>query len=182
MGVAVAVRRCFIHFRCHRRCDSVGNSELRAPPLCGRAPVPDLPQTHSRPPQPSVSLSDSRVFESTLPVSRPSGCAAAMALQRLAVVELQLVMHCCDLKSLLALACCSRWTLVAASDPFAWRALCRLPVPLVFPSHSSDPIADAWQWLFPPPVATRPCGRRAIGATRTAAALLRRRNRLALRW
>jgi hypothetical protein len=32
---------------------------------------------------------------------------------RLAAVELQLVMHCCDAQSLLALARCSRFTFVA---------------------------------------------------------------------
>lgn len=46
-----------------------------------------------------------------------------MSFGRLATVELQLVMHCCDRKSLLTLARCSRFTLRAASDPFAWRAL-----------------------------------------------------------
>ena len=44
-----------------------------------------------------------------------------MSLQRLATVELQLIMQCCDAQSLLALARCSRFTFAAASNPFAWR-------------------------------------------------------------
>jgi hypothetical protein len=54
-----------------------------------------------------------------------------MALDRLATVELQLVTQHCDVQSLLALARCSRFTLTAASDSFAWRALSPLPLPFV---------------------------------------------------
>ena len=46
-----------------------------------------------------------------------------MALQRLAAVELQLVMQHCDLHSILFLARCSRQTLAAASDAFPWKHL-----------------------------------------------------------
>jgi hypothetical protein len=46
-----------------------------------------------------------------------------MSLDRLAAVELQLIMQHCDLQSLLMLARCSHQTLAAASHPFAWRAL-----------------------------------------------------------
>ena len=44
-----------------------------------------------------------------------------MSLSRLATVELQLIMQCCDQRTLLRLARCSRFTRQAASDPFAWR-------------------------------------------------------------
>ena len=54
-----------------------------------------------------------------------------MALDRLASVELQLVMQHCDKITLLALARCCRFTLAAASDSFAWRALSPLPLPFV---------------------------------------------------
>jgi hypothetical protein len=40
---------------------------------------------------------------------------------RLATVELQLVMRCCDQPTLIALARCSRFALAAASSPFVWQ-------------------------------------------------------------
>jgi hypothetical protein len=43
-----------------------------------------------------------------------------MSLSTLATVELQLVFHCCDTQSALVLARCSRFTLLAASNSFAW--------------------------------------------------------------
>jgi len=46
-----------------------------------------------------------------------------MSFDHLATVELQLVMHCCDLLSWLRLARCSRCTLQAAAQPFARRHL-----------------------------------------------------------
>lgn len=52
-----------------------------------------------------------------------------MSLSRLATVELQLVMHCCDRRSLLTLARCSRSILRAARDDFAWRLLSPIVVP-----------------------------------------------------
>ena len=77
---------------------------------------------------------------------------AAASLAGLATVELQLIMHYCDLSTLLALARCSRFTLHAASDPFAWRALSPLELAFV---HTAVPdtgaeqrrlIDSAWQW------------------------------------
>jgi hypothetical protein len=44
-----------------------------------------------------------------------------MSASCLATVELRLCMHFCGIKSLLALARCSRFTLAAASDRFAWK-------------------------------------------------------------
>jgi hypothetical protein len=44
-----------------------------------------------------------------------------MSISILATVELQLIMHCCERKSLLALARCCRFTLAAASELFAWK-------------------------------------------------------------
>jgi hypothetical protein len=63
-----------------------------------------------------------------------------MSLSRLAAVELQLVMQCCDLQSLLALSRCSRHSLAAASSDFAWRCLSPL---CLFPTQlqRDDPAA-----------------------------------------
>jgi hypothetical protein len=44
-----------------------------------------------------------------------------MSFSFLATVELQLIMHYCDAKSLLVLARCNRFSLSAASADFAWR-------------------------------------------------------------
>jgi hypothetical protein len=60
-----------------------------------------------------------------------------MSLSTLATVELQLIMHCCDISSLLALARCSRFTLAAASDCFAWKC--------------APPLAVQWIMLYQPP-------------------------------
>jgi Ran GTPase-activating protein (RanGAP) involved in mRNA processing and transport len=49
--------------------------------------------------------------------------AAVSPFSRLATVELQLIMRCCDQFTLLALARCSRFTLAAASHPFVWQPL-----------------------------------------------------------
>lgn len=46
-----------------------------------------------------------------------------MSFARLAQVELQLIMHACDLRSLLALARCCRFSLAAASHDFAFSCL-----------------------------------------------------------
>jgi len=62
-----------------------------------------------------------------------------MSFQRLAVVEVQLVMQMCDLQSLLALAQCSRATLAAASHPFVWRGL----PPLLVSSSELERVAPA---------------------------------------
>jgi hypothetical protein len=72
-----------------------------------------------------------------------------MSLHRLATIELQLVMQHCDAQSLLALARCSRFTLEAASDSFAWRALSPLPLPFSFlPNPVSEEYGWAgWRWL-----------------------------------
>lgn len=49
-------------------------------------------------------------------------------VDRLATVELQLIMQHCDKVSLLRLARCNRMTLAAASHPFAWRSSAPLPM------------------------------------------------------
>jgi hypothetical protein len=54
----------------------------------------------------------------------------SMSLSALAAVELQLIMQCCDLKLILALARCCRFTLASASSGFAWRKLSPLQIPL----------------------------------------------------
>ena len=60
--------------------------------------------------------------------SQPASAVAAAVrpFDRLAAVELQLIMRCCDQSTLIALARCSRFTLTAASSPFVWQLL--LPV------------------------------------------------------
>jgi hypothetical protein len=72
-------------------------------------------------------------------VVRPT---AAATLSGLATVELQLIMQHCDAQSLLALARCSRFTLSAASDPFAWRGLSSFSLVFV---HTPDAEPDAGQ-------------------------------------
>jgi hypothetical protein len=47
-----------------------------------------------------------------------------MSFSRLAVVEVQLIMHWLDKSSLLTLARCSKSTLRSASNPFAWQIHC----------------------------------------------------------
>ena len=49
--------------------------------------------------------------------------AAVRPFDQLAAVELQLIMRCCNQRTLLALARCSRFTLAAAPHPFAWQLL-----------------------------------------------------------
>jgi hypothetical protein len=51
-----------------------------------------------------------------------------MSLSLLATVELQLCMQFCELKSLLTLARCSRFTRACASNEFAWQMLNPLPL------------------------------------------------------
>ena len=58
-----------------------------------------------------------------LPVSLSAVAPSGMSFERLATVELQLIMHCCDQTSWLQLARCSRFTLQAASQSFAQRHL-----------------------------------------------------------
>jgi hypothetical protein len=62
---------------------------------------------------------------------------------RLATVELQLVMHFCDQRTLLALARCSRAALAAASQPFAWRSLSPLSLSCSSPLELSARMADS---------------------------------------
>ena len=59
-------------------------------------------------------------------VHSPRAAVHTENFQRMATVELQLVMQHCDAQSLLALARCSRFTFAAASNSFAWR--CAPPV------------------------------------------------------
>jgi hypothetical protein len=81
--------------------------------------------------------------------------AAAATLSGLAAVELQLIMQLCDAQSLLALARCSRFTLSAASDPFAWPGPSSFSLVFVHtpgPDAESDaeqqrPKGSAWQRL-----------------------------------
>ena len=77
---------------------------------------------------------------------------AGTPFRSLATVELQLVMQHCDLNTLLALARCSRFTLSAASHPFAWRALSPLSFPTTVASrlHGSRLLAHcdvALRWM-----------------------------------
>jgi len=53
------------------------------------------------------------------------------SFRRLALVEVQLIMHCCTLRELLVLARCSRALLTAASNSFAWKQLATAHPPLV---------------------------------------------------
>jgi hypothetical protein len=53
------------------------------------------------------------------------------SFRRLALVEVQLIMHCCTLHELLVLARCSRALLTAASNSFAWKQLATAHPPLV---------------------------------------------------
>ena len=52
----------------------------------------------------------------------------ALPFVTLATVELQLIMQCCDAKTLLSFARCSRATLQAASTDFAWSRQPPFPV------------------------------------------------------
>jgi hypothetical protein len=61
----------------------------------------------------------------------------------MAAVELQLVMHFCDQRTLIALARCSRATLAAASQPFAWRSLSLLSLSCSSPLELSARMADS---------------------------------------
>lgn len=70
-----------------------------------------------------------------------------MSLGRLATIELQLVMRFCGLKTLLALAHCSRFTLAAGSDSFAWRALSPLPLPFCFQPDFAPDVNSRSNWL-----------------------------------
>jgi len=62
---------------------------------------------------------------------------------RLAQVELQIVMQHCDQATLLALARCSRTTLAAASQPFAWRALSPLRLECKWPLDLSTRLSQS---------------------------------------
>ena len=69
----------------------------------------------------SSSLSSTAASSASSSSFSPSSSPSAFG--RLAVVELQLVLQCCDRRSLVRLARCSRFTLTAAAHPFAWRSL-----------------------------------------------------------
>lgn len=56
-------------------------------------------------------------------------------LERMATVELQLVMHYCDKVTLIRLARCNRMTLTAAAHSFAWKYLSPLKLRSVHPSE-----------------------------------------------
>ena len=76
---------------------------------------------------------------------------------RLATVELQLVMHFCDQRTLIALARCSRAALAAANHPFAWRCLSPLSLSCLSPLELSARMAAslprhaqlAVEWTIP---------------------------------
>ena len=81
-----------------------------------------------------------------------------MPFSRLATVELQLVMQCCDQRTLLRLARCSRFTHQAAQHKCAWCCLRSVVVSSALcadaePSRSA--LRRVWQWL------RRPFGQRA---------------------
>ena len=112
--------------------------------------------------QPAVGSDSALPSDHPAPQIRVASPAAAASLAGLATVELQLIMqHYCDLSTLLALARCSRFTLHAASDPFAWRALSPLSWNFVHPlgpdtvTSQQRPKISAWQRLRccirPPP-------------------------------
>jgi len=88
-----------------------------------------------------------------------------MSFDRMATVELQIVMQHCDLRTLLALARCSRFTFAAASNAVAWRGLS--PLELDF-AHPPAPEAGAWQrlrrWIRPPPLPPLPLAQRLSGS------------------
>ena len=93
----------------------------------------------------------------------PTDCGpiAMSPFTRLATVELQLVMHFCDQRTLIALARCSRAALAAASQPFAWRSLSPLSLSCSSPLELSARMAAslprhaqlAVEWTIPAPVA-----------------------------
>ncbi len=56
-----------------------------------------------------------------VPATADIGAPATNSLQRLASVELQLIMRCCALRDLLSLASSCRLAHTAASHPFAWQ-------------------------------------------------------------
>ena len=76
----------------------------------------------------------------------PHGAVAAVTVaappvahfDRLALVELQLIMRCCDQSTLIALARCSRFTLAAASHPFVWQPLSPIALQCDCPLQLSD--------------------------------------------
>lgn len=59
---------------------------------------------------------------------------------RLAVVELQLIMQHCDLRSLLAFARCSKQTMAAGLQQFAWRDMRELVVVSMSPDRGAPPV------------------------------------------
>src|SRR5262245_50997465 len=65
-----------------------------------------------------------------------------MPLAALAVVELPLVMHHCDVHSLLSLARCCKSTLAAADSDFSWRFAPKLRVLAPLPGIL-DPLSTA---------------------------------------
>jgi hypothetical protein len=56
-------------------------------------------------------------------ITAASCLIAVMPLSILADVELQLIYHCLNLSSFVALARCSRWTFRCGNRPFAWRIM-----------------------------------------------------------
>ena len=56
-----------------------------------------------------------------MPFAAQSNQSSISQISRLATVELQLIMQCCDVKSLLALARCSKFTLACADSQFAFK-------------------------------------------------------------
>jgi len=69
----------------------------------------------------SVPFASTQTGDTTIAAADPA--ASGRPFDRLATVELQLIMRCCDQPTLIALARCSRFTLAAASHPFAWQPL-----------------------------------------------------------
>jgi hypothetical protein len=59
-------------------------------------------------------------------------------MNRLAKVELELVMHFLDATSLISLARCDRHTLTAALEPFAWKHATMSAMQMDFVSSSSS--------------------------------------------
>ena len=100
----------------------------------------EQPHPADEPPRPASLRRSGRLLSAAAAIAAEeqqriaADFAAGSPFRRLATVELQLIMQHCDQRTLLALARCSRFTLSAASHPFAWRALS----PLSFPTTVAD--------------------------------------------
>ena len=120
------------------------------------------------------------------PMASSTSQPSTSLFSRLSMDPLQIVMHCCDTQSLLALARCSRSTLEAASYSFAWIHAPHVVVDMAHFDRGDPPLRRLWNrlrrrrvigrpndqppWLPPPPpvdmYSTRPPALQAIGRVR----------------